>query len=156
CPQWMWTGYILQLVSDVVFFGEGYSMLFSKVDIAVVSLVFAIFVFIMLIVSGVLAYSMFRPWFRAFLSGTPISLLQILAMKLRKTDANFVIDQGIAANQAGHRIDWTELESAQISGVELEKVVLAYITAKKRGDAFTFEEIVDAERESRLAEMLKR
>ena len=33
---------------------------------------------------------------------------------------------------------------------------MAYVTASERGDNFTFEELVDAERESRLDKLLNR
>jgi hypothetical protein len=47
------------------------------------------------------------------------------------------------------------MEKAYLQGVNLEKVTLALIEAKKQGVEITFDELVDAERHDRLAEKLR-
>jgi len=128
----------------------------AQLDIKVVSLVGAIFVFVMLLAVGVVLIGLMRPWLRAFLSGIPITLLQVVAMKLRKSDANQIITQGIAANQAGYPIDWSDLESAALRGADLETVVMAYVSAKKDQASVTFSDVVQADHEGRLSALLNR
>ncbi len=111
--------------------------------------------FVFVFIAGVMVASLGKPWLQAFLSGHGISFLQIVAMKMRKINPNHIIPHGIAAAQAGFPIEWTELESAHLQGADIEKVVTAFIVSSKKEDPFTFEEIVNAERESRLQEMIE-
>lgn len=118
-------------------------------------IVVGIVMLVILLIAVLVFWSTYRPWFRAFMSGTPIPLPVVLGMKFRRSDANLIVDQGITASHAGFPITWVELERSYLSGVDLEKVVLAYITAKKRDLDYTFTEIVDAAQESRLDDLLK-
>jgi uncharacterized protein YqfA (UPF0365 family) len=58
------------------------------------------------------------------------------------------------AKQAGVSISCREMESAYLQGVDLEKVTLAMIHAKREGKELPFRELVEAELEDRLAEKL--
>lgn len=129
-------------------------MIFAQVKWLI--LVFVILLLLFLIAALVLGLYFFRPWLRAFLSGRPISLFQIIGMRFRKVNPDEIITHGIATAQGGHPVDWAELERAYLQGVDLNKVATAYVTAKQRGDDFSFAELVNAERESRLEEMLNR
>lgn len=111
-------------------------------------------IFFVLFISFLAFWSLGNPWFQAYMSGHGISFFQIVGMKHRKVDIKQVISQGITASQAGFPIKWIELESAYLQGVDIERVVTAYIVSSKRGDEFTFEDIVNADRESRLQDML--
>ena len=104
----------------------------------------------------VIVLAFFRPWLQAFLSGCPVSVFQLIGMRLRKVNPNKIIPVGIAATQGGHPVGWAELERAYLQGIDIEKVAMAYVTARERGNNFTFEELVDAERESRLDKLLNR
>ena len=48
------------------------------------------------------------------------------------------------------------MEKAWVQGVDLEKVTLAIIQANRENMGITFQELVDAELENRLADMLDR
>jgi uncharacterized protein YqfA (UPF0365 family) len=117
-----------------------------------VALAMLLFLFIAVLV---VMTSLFSPWFQAFMSGTPISVLNIVGMRMRKVDAKQVIRCGIMANQAGCPVPWPQLETAQLQGVDLEKVTLAHIEAHRQDRGYTFDQLVDAERRSRLSEMLE-
>lgn len=93
--------------------------------------------------------TLFRPWLRAFLSGVPITLFQLVGMKLRRLNTRLILEQGIAASQAGHPVSWADLERACLQKVDLEKVTQAYITSRKRDENFTFDELVSAEQATR-------
>jgi uncharacterized protein YqfA (UPF0365 family) len=96
----------------------------------------------------------FAPWIRAFTSGVPLSVLQIIGMRLRKTDVQAVVRALIMANQAGVPVPSADMERAYLQGVDLEKVTLAFIQAKKKGMEITFQELVEAELDNRLQEKL--
>ena len=96
----------------------------------------------------------FKPWLQAFLAGVPISVMQIVGMKLRKVDVRIVIRSLIMATQAGVPVPSIEMERAYLQGVDLEKITLALIHAKREGKEFTFQELVDADLENRLHEKL--
>jgi uncharacterized protein YqfA (UPF0365 family) len=71
------------------------------------------------------------------------------------TTANAVVQALIAARQGGMVVSCTEMERALLQGVDLTKITLAAIHAKKQGLDFTFQELVDAELADQLAEKLK-
>ena len=123
-------------------------------DFSVVAIAFGLVVLIMLLVLLGIVMVMLRPWLQAFLSGCPVSVFQLIGMRLRRVNPNEVIAVGIAATQGGHPIEWAELERAYLQKIDIEKVATAYVTARERGNNFTFEELVDAERESRLDKLL--
>lgn len=98
----------------------------------------------------------FKPWLRSYMSGTPITVFDILGMRFRRTDVNAVLRALIMARQAGVAVSCRQMESAYLQGVDLEKLTLAMIRAKKQGKDVTFEELVTADLEDRLAEKLGR
>jgi uncharacterized protein YqfA (UPF0365 family) len=131
------------------------TMLISQANSAffiVMAIVLALF-FLFVLFSFV---SIARHWLRAFTSGCPVTFIQLLGMKFRKVNVGEVLTQGISATQAGHPIRWRELESAYLQGVDLQKVVAAYLVFAKRDEKYAFAELVEAERESRLSKMLGR
>jgi|GEM_PF-1821441 len=112
--------------------------------------------FLVIGVLYVLVFAMiFSPWLRAGTSGVPISVLRLIAMKLRRTDVDTVIGALIVAKQGGVAISCEEMENAWNQGVDLEKVTLAMVQAARYDIEVTFEQLVDAEMSDRLAEMLR-
>ena len=123
-------------------------------DFSIVAIAFGLVLLIFLLVFLGIVLIILRPWLQAFLSGCPISVFQLIGMRLRQVNPNEVIPVAIAATQGGHPIAWAELERAYLQKIDIEKVATAYVTARERGGNFTFEELVDAERESRLEKLL--
>ena len=97
----------------------------------------------------------FRIWIRATLAGAAVPLVRIILMQLRRSDINAIIDCRIQLVQAQVRVSLDDLERAALSGADLEKVTAAMIEADRRGLDFSFEQIVDADRSSRLKELLE-
>lgn len=95
------------------------------------------------------------PWLKAFMSGTPISMFQVIGMRFRGASVGKIINQGIAANQAGHPISWVDLERAAAQGVDIETLISAYCVCRERGEHYTLDELVLAARESRLDKLIK-
>ena len=95
-------------------------------------------------------------WLQALMSGVPIRVFDILGMRLRRVNAARVVRALIALKQAGITVSPREMERAYLTGVDLEKVTLAMIKAKKEGMEITFQELVDTAREERPQEKRKR
>jgi len=95
-----------------------------------------------------------RPWIRSLLFGIRISLLMIVFMRIRRSDVNQIIDALVMALQSGVSIPVEKMERASVQQVDLQKVTLAMIESERRGLALEFDELVEAELSSRLAEKL--
>lgn len=71
-------------------------------------------------------------WFQAFVSGTPISLLSIVGMSLRKIPPRVIVNALINAHKAGLReIVSSDLETHYLAGGRVIDVVAALIAAQK-------------------------
>lgn len=71
-------------------------------------------------------------WFRAFVSGTPIPLFNIIGMSLRKIPPRIIVDARITLFKAGLKnISVSDLETHYLAGGHIEDVVIAIIAADK-------------------------
>lgn len=71
-------------------------------------------------------------WFRAFVSGTPISLFNIIGMSLRKIPPRLIVDSRITLFKAGLKdIAVSDLETHYLAGGHIPEVVSAVIAADK-------------------------
>ena len=95
-----------------------------------------------------------RPWIRGRLYGVNISLVRIISMRIRRSDVNQVMDCLIMALQSGVSISVDKMEQADAQQVDLKKVTLAMIESERQGLDLAFDELVEAELGSRLAETL--
>ena len=125
-----------------------------KQDPNILFIIAAIVCLGLFLIATVIAVSFIRTWARAFFSGAGISLADIVGMKLRRTDSNLIVDCRIMSVQAGTPIPTKQIESAHLSGADAILATRAYIDAAKSGKEFTFQELVDANRSEKLAEML--
>ena len=98
--------------------------------------------------------SMSKPWVQAYMSGAPISILELFGMNLRRVKTNIVVPCRIMACQAGYPLSIQELEKAYLSGANVVLVTRAYVEAKKQGKEFSFEELVDANLSDNLEQLL--
>lgn len=97
-----------------------------------------------------------RCWLQAWASGLPISMFNIIGMRFRRIPVRTVLGFLIMARQAGVDIRCRQMESAYLQGVDLEKVTLAMIHARRQNKDIMFSELVEADLEARLAEKLKK
>jgi uncharacterized protein YqfA (UPF0365 family) len=95
-----------------------------------------------------------RLWLRAVMAHANIAPSEILRMRLRKIDANAVVDAVIAARQGGVAVTSKEAERALLQGVDLRKITLAAIEARRQEMEISFQELVDADLSDQLAEKL--
>ncbi len=71
-------------------------------------------------------------WFQAFVSGTPISLFNIIGMSLRKIPPRVIVNARINAYKAGlKQIEVNDLETHFLAGGRVLEVVRAMIAADK-------------------------
>lgn len=68
-------------------------------------------------------------WFRCLVSGTYVGIFKLVGMKLRKVNANMVIDAYINAKKAGLDINIDDLETHAMAGGNVNSVVAALISA---------------------------
>jgi uncharacterized protein YqfA (UPF0365 family) len=84
-------------------------------------------VFVLLVVGRFLGL-----WFQAFVSGTPISLFNIIGMSLRKIPPRIIVNAHINAYKAGLKeFSVSDLETHYLAGGRVIDVVAALIAAQK-------------------------
>jgi uncharacterized protein YqfA (UPF0365 family) len=120
----------------------------------VVALLVAVTVLIPMLLTLFVFVRYFRLWIKALLSGAPISIFVLIGMCLRRSDASAIVDNVILARQSGIDVTAAEMESAYVQRVDIEKVTLAAIEAKRRQVDVGFQELVALELQGRLAEKL--
>ncbi|MCH9611880.1 MAG: hypothetical protein S4CHLAM102_03540 [Chlamydiia bacterium] len=81
---------------------------------------------------GLIFISYFNLWFRAFVSGAPISLFSLVGMSLRKVPSKHIVDAKICLTKAGIKeISFNDLETHYLAGGGITQLVRAYIAAQK-------------------------
>ncbi len=116
---------------------------------------FLVLSFVLLLLCLCVFVTFASTWLQAFMSGAQVDLLDLIGMRLRRTDYKTVVRALIVARQGGVWVSPVDMERAWVQGVDLEKVTLAVIQATKNNMNVTFEELVDAEVEERLARLLE-
>jgi len=96
--------------------------------VVVVALVFAIILF-----------NFFGLWLRARISGAPVNMATLIAMKLRGLPVAQVVDARITAVKAGLPVATDPLEAHYLAGGNVNSVILALIAAEKSGISLTFD-----------------
>lgn len=117
-------------------------------------LVAIVFLLVLLLLVAFVSLTFFRLWLQALTSGCPITVMQLLGMRMRRVDVQQVIRCAVLAKQAGYDVAWRDLESAYLQRVDLEKVTLAYVESRKKDKDWRFSDLVDAERRMRMDELL--
>ena len=85
-----------------------------------------------LIVAGIVI-SFFSVWLRALLAGAPVSLLNLVAMRLRQVPYSVMVDTRIKATKAGITLTMDEVEAQYLAGGNVIACVHALIAAQKAG-----------------------
>ena len=83
--------------------------------------------------------SFFTVWLRAWLAGAHVSILNLVAMRLRKVPCGLIVDCRIAAIKAGIKLSTDQLEAHYLAEGNVSKTVQALIAADKAGIELTFE-----------------
>lgn len=118
-------------------------MLFARAEI--IALFLLGIVLLITLSVFILFIQTFSWWFQAILSGVPLRTIDIIGMRLRKTDVKAVVKTLIMANHAGAPLSSVEVEKAYMQGVDLERIALAYVRAKKENMDITFQDLVETD-----------
>ena len=78
-------------------------------------------------------------WIAATFSGAGVSIGQLVAMRLRRVSPALIVNPRISAVKAGLQIPTRVLEAHYLAGGNVDRVVLALISAEKAGIALTFQ-----------------
>src|SRR5437879_1782189 len=98
------------------------------VEISALFIILAIVVLVLLFVMG----KFISLWFQAFVSGTPISLFNIIGMSLRKIPPRTIVNARINSYKAGlKQVTVADLETHYLAGGRVLDVVAALIAAEK-------------------------
>lgn len=89
--------------------------------VGIVLLVLALIVFFVMVPISI--------WFRALVSGAPISMGKLVGMRLRKIKIAMIVDAYITGKKAGLTININELETHYMAKGDVQKVVNALISA---------------------------
>lgn len=103
---------------------------------------------------AVLALWALRPWLRATMAGSQLSVFEVIGMRLRRVDVDAVVAALVMARQSGVEIHQVDLQRAYLAGVNLETLTLAWIAAQRKQMDVTFEQLVAMYQEKRLGELL--
>ena len=85
-----------------------------------------------LIFAGIV-FSFFSVWLRTRLAGAPVSMFNLVAMRLRQVPYALIVDVRIRATKAGIQITIDEVEAQFLAGGNVLACVHALIAAKKAG-----------------------
>jgi uncharacterized protein YqfA (UPF0365 family) len=103
-------------------------LLQGEVEVSFLLIIIAIIVIILLAIVG----RFISLWFQALVSGTPISLFNIIGMSLRKIPPRIIVNAYINAYKAGlKQFNVADLETHYLAGGRVLDVVAALIAAEK-------------------------
>jgi len=88
---------------------------------------------IVAIIAFVVVISFVNTWLKALLAGAPVSMLTLIAMKLRGVPYGMVVDSRIMAVKAGLNLTINELEEHYLAEGHLIPTIQALIAADKAG-----------------------
>jgi len=94
---------------------------------------------VLLLVLGGVVVRFGSLWMQALLSGAPISILDLVAMRLRRVDPGVITRARIMAKKAGIEIPANMLEAHYLAGGNVISVVQALIAANKASIALSFD-----------------
>ena len=80
-----------------------------------------------------------RLWISAAASNAYVSLISLIGMRLRRIPPRTIVEPRISAVRAGIDLDTGDLESHYLAGGDVNKVVLALISADKAGIELSFQ-----------------
>ncbi|MEM7350784.1 MAG: flotillin-like protein FloA [Acidobacteriota bacterium] len=100
---------------------------------------FGFFLLVVAFVMFVLYMVPVRLWISAAASGAYISLVSLIGMRFRRIPPKVIVEPRISAFRAGLQIKSDDLESHYLAGGDVNKVVLALISADKAGIALSFQ-----------------
>ncbi len=119
-----------------------------------------VFIVLLLVVVGIIFLSVFlyflKIWIRALAAGAPVSVVNLVGMKLRGINPTRIVDARIMALKAGLSVETVDLEAHYLAGGSIGKVVRALIAADKANIALDFKKACAIDLAGRDIEMAVR
>ena len=78
-------------------------------------------------------------WIQALTSGSPVGIMTLIAMRLRRVPPSVIVEARITGVKAGLVLSYDELEAHFLAGGNVQLVVQALISAKKAGIPLDFQ-----------------
>lgn len=87
----------------------------------------------------IVVMSFFSVWLRAWLAGAPVSMFNLVAMRLRQVPYGVMVDARIRATKAGIQLSIDDIEAQYLAGGNVIACVHALIAAQKAGIALDWQ-----------------
>lgn len=88
---------------------------------------------VLVLVVALILFNFLGIWIRARVSGAPVSMITMIAMRLRGVPVAQMVDARITATKAGLQLDTDPIEAHYLAGGDVNHVILALIAAAKAG-----------------------
>ena len=89
---------------------------------------------------------------RAYLSGTPIKLMQLITLKLQKIPVRLIVDARITLFRSGLDVSVEDLSAHYLAGGRVNNVVTGMLTAKEKNINLSFDHACAIDLEDKLSE----
>ena len=89
---------------------------------------------------------------RAYLSGTPIKLMELITLKLQKIPVRLIVDARITLFRAGLNVSISDLSAHYLAGGRVNNVVTGMLTAKEKNINLSFDSACGIDLEDKLSE----
>ncbi len=93
---------------------------------------------VIVVIAAGIFFSFLSVWLRAWLAGAYVSIMNLVAMRLRQVPYGLVVDARITAKKAGIELSSDELEAHYLAGGNLIPTVQALVAAMKAGIPLDF------------------
>jgi uncharacterized protein YqfA (UPF0365 family) len=97
---------------------------------------------IVIFVVAIVVISFFNVWLRAWLSGAPVSILNLVAMRLRRVPYATLVEARLTAVKAGINLSMEEIETHYLAGGDVIQTVQGLINAQKAGIQMDWDQAV--------------
>ncbi len=113
--------------------------LYMLAEMGGVAVVVLIIAGLAVLVGGAIIASFFRLWLQAMLSDAHVSMINLIAMRLRNVSPKVIVDARVRAVKAGLDLGADELEAHYLARGDVVRVVMALIAASKANIDLGFE-----------------
>ena len=94
---------------------------------------------VVLLAAGILILHFGTIYLRALFSGAPVTITELIALRLRRIPLGLVVNNRIAAVRSGVPVSIDDLSTHHLAGGNVPMVVLALIAARKAGILLVFD-----------------
>lgn len=104
-----------------------------------ISLIFWAILGLIVLISFIIISTFASIWIRAWTSGAPVKISELIALRLRRVPGGTIVDLRITAVKSGLPLTIDDLSTHYLAGGNVDMVVLALIAAKKAGIHLDFD-----------------